>query len=676
MPRRPTQHVLKAGTQSTSDPFTFILSDETEDRVGDVIRAKGWDLTDFKKNPIALFGHDNDFVIGTWTNVKVVGKQLRGTLELAQQGTSARIDEIRGLIAQGILKAVSVGFRIKEYEPFDKADPWGGWDILKSELMETSVVSVPANPNALALAKSLGVSKDTLKIVFGKEGVSATKLAATKGVTASNPTQKRKVGTMNTIADKIKDGETRLEALKDEVKSINDNADTEGRDLLSDETDLIEEYASQADALSKSITGWKRTEQLMGQRAADAAHTKATPTHAGAKAKAKNDKPGDLFAKMAIATLQGERERKSAIQVAEERFGTTDDRVKALLQVVAKTATSVADTTTDGWAEQLAMNETGAFIQALTGNSIYAALSAMGTAIPFGNAASLTMPYRSGTGNVAGAFVQENGTIPVMQDHLTSKTFNRFKLAVITAMSNEVIDLSQPGILEIVRRAIMDDTAKTIDTHAISTMVGVAGVRPPGLLNGAANQAATTPAGDALNEILTDLRYLRSIIQNANAGRAMAYLMHPTNADALGLVTNASGAFVFPTINGDNDTSTLVGTRVITSTHMDPTIVALTDAADWATAFGNPSFEMSQSTSLVMINNDGTDPSMYHSTTDTPGVDVAGSVHPSDAALVTGGPAEVRSMFQTNASALRLILPISYGVLRAGTTAYITGVAW
>jgi HK97 family phage prohead protease len=147
--------ILKAGTQSAADPFEFVLSDETVDRVGDVIRADGWDLASFKKNPIALFGHDHDKVIGVWKNVRVVGKQLMGKLELAAEGTSEFIDTTRRLIEQRILKAVSVGFRVKEYEPFDKGEPWGGWDIKEALLLETSVVAVPANPNALSMAKAL-----------------------------------------------------------------------------------------------------------------------------------------------------------------------------------------------------------------------------------------------------------------------------------------------------------------------------------------------------------------------------------------------------------------------------------------------------------------------------------------------------------------------------------------
>ena len=156
------------GTQSADDPMEFIMSDESVDRMGDVIVAKGWELGEFKKNPIALWGHDHKSPIGTWENVRVVGKKLLGKLKLAKQGTSAEIDTIRSLIEQRILKSVSVGFMPIEYEKMneDASEFWGPFKFLKSTLHETSLVSVPANPNALAVGKSFGIGETRFRKLF------------------------------------------------------------------------------------------------------------------------------------------------------------------------------------------------------------------------------------------------------------------------------------------------------------------------------------------------------------------------------------------------------------------------------------------------------------------------------------------------------------------------------
>ena len=126
--------IVKTTVSPKSKGMEFILSDETIDRYGDVIKADGWDLTNFKKNPIALFGHRADFPIGTWENISTKGGELRGHLKIAPEGTSARIDEIRKLIEAGILKAVSVGFHPLKSKPRSKSAP--GELYVKSALAE------------------------------------------------------------------------------------------------------------------------------------------------------------------------------------------------------------------------------------------------------------------------------------------------------------------------------------------------------------------------------------------------------------------------------------------------------------------------------------------------------------------------------------------------------------
>src|SRR6185295_6186581 len=59
------------------DGSEYVLSDETPDRMGDIIQADGWKLDNFKRNPIALFGHQSSFPIGRWKNLRIEGTALR-----------------------------------------------------------------------------------------------------------------------------------------------------------------------------------------------------------------------------------------------------------------------------------------------------------------------------------------------------------------------------------------------------------------------------------------------------------------------------------------------------------------------------------------------------------------------------------------------------------------------
>ena len=158
------------------DGNTFVLSDETVDRVGDIILADGWQLDDFRKNPIALFGHRGDLPIGTWKNLRIEKKTLLGEFEPAPKGVSERADEINGLIEVGVLKATSVGFQpIERKVRRDKDNEYLGLTFTKQVLVETSMVAVPANPNALAVAKELKLSDDARKLVFAEIGKKETK---------------------------------------------------------------------------------------------------------------------------------------------------------------------------------------------------------------------------------------------------------------------------------------------------------------------------------------------------------------------------------------------------------------------------------------------------------------------------------------------------------------------
>ena len=62
VPRPRTASLILHKTHSTeASGMEFILSDATADRFGDIVEPAGWQLDNFKKNPIALFGHDSKF---------------------------------------------------------------------------------------------------------------------------------------------------------------------------------------------------------------------------------------------------------------------------------------------------------------------------------------------------------------------------------------------------------------------------------------------------------------------------------------------------------------------------------------------------------------------------------------------------------------------------------------
>lgn len=190
MTREVTGYVAKSKPGLPS----FVLSNETVDRVGDIVRADGWDLRAFKANPLALWQHDANQPIGTWQNVRVENKQLLGELKLASvpMGQLAQT-----LIDEGVLRAVSVGFQVKDYKPINEKEPYGGWDIKKAELFEVSLVSVPANASALLIAKRLGLSAEQRELIFATQGQSPGQ--QTSAVSGIHPVVQRALDTREAI---------------------------------------------------------------------------------------------------------------------------------------------------------------------------------------------------------------------------------------------------------------------------------------------------------------------------------------------------------------------------------------------------------------------------------------------------------------------------------------------
>lgn len=130
--------------------ITAIASTAVEDRQGEIVEVEGWDLKDFKANPVILWGHDHSQLpIGkaTKTWIEGTGKQAKLMTKIAFQEVTELGRAVKQLVSDGVLKTLSVGFM-----PVD-AD---GNRFTKQKLLEISVVNVPANPQAMMLGyKSL-----------------------------------------------------------------------------------------------------------------------------------------------------------------------------------------------------------------------------------------------------------------------------------------------------------------------------------------------------------------------------------------------------------------------------------------------------------------------------------------------------------------------------------------
>ena len=655
----------------------FILSDATPDRYGDIVEPTGWQLDNFKNNPICLFGHDNKFPIGKWEDIKAGGKDLRARLTLAPKGTSDRIDEIRNLIDADILRATSVGFRPLESEPLDKDDKWGAKRFTKHELVECSVVAVPANPNALAVAKSLGVSVGTLRTVFGEHadnstvqrrdfisrGKDADKTGGGKEASlASMPKSPEQQGAKPMLLSKrIQDAEKHALALQDgldkHLETIDDQAPTDEQMVLT------EDLTAKIETAQRHLTNLKAIEAKSATTAVDA----GSPDHqrravATARAplgitfKEKKVEPLDLLFRAARVRCMAKTENTDVDVIRHKIYGD-DELTRVACDLMLKAATAPAETTVAGWAAELVRTIWAAWMEALYPQSVFPKLSAAGLALTFGANGRIVIPTRSLVPSISGSFVGEGQPIPVRQGAFTSQTLTPKKMAVITTFTKEMQDYSQPAIEGLLRQMMLDDTAISLDTILLDANPATA-IRPPGLRS---YQSGLTPAAVTPGYVnfVADYKMLYgSLITLTNGNvRSPVMIVNPAQALNLSLIQPpAAAAPLFPFL-GMVDSGRVLGVGLIQSATQPAGQVTMVDAADFTTA-GEEGVRLEIS-----------DQATLHMEDTTPADIVSG---PSGTEVIA---TPVKSMWQTDSLALRLIMRLNF-VMRRPVVAWMSGVSW
>lgn len=167
---RTKMHIERAPSSDDEDSrkAKFVASTDAEDRHGDVVKQDGWDFKSFKKNPVLLWAHrSSDFPIGRVSKIKVENNMLMADTEFVDEGLHDVADKVWSMLKSGFLNAVSVGFRALDYEPrFGKDGDWLGFQFNKQELLELSVVPVPANPQAIQVARSFGGTPQEISSFF------------------------------------------------------------------------------------------------------------------------------------------------------------------------------------------------------------------------------------------------------------------------------------------------------------------------------------------------------------------------------------------------------------------------------------------------------------------------------------------------------------------------------
>ena len=136
---------------------SFIASTATPDRYGDTIEQAGWNLSAYQKNPVLLWAHSHsEPPVGRVVSMSVKdGNLVADRVEFTTDEVNPFGAKVGRMVKAGFLNAVSVGFLPSKFEPRKSSDgSFTGYNFQEQELLELSVVPVPANPEALLQNKA------------------------------------------------------------------------------------------------------------------------------------------------------------------------------------------------------------------------------------------------------------------------------------------------------------------------------------------------------------------------------------------------------------------------------------------------------------------------------------------------------------------------------------------
>lgn len=532
--------------------ITGTATTPTPDRMGDIVEPLG--VTFAKDGVPLLWQHRSSEPVGRVKFSKPTKDGVEFTAKLPKVEEPGRlkdrVDEAWQSVKLRLVRGVSIGFRAIEYAFMDD----GGIRFIASEIMELSLVTIPANTDAMI---------ETIK------ALDAPSLAAS-GISDSRPippasrevTTLKKATTMRTIQEQIDGFVAKRGAHVARMKAIMDAAD--GETLDAEQSDEHDTLAAEVDAIDKHLVRLNKQKALNAAAATPVVGTNVE--HASAsrspvvQVKRIELPKGMAFVRMvgALASAKGNRHEAS---IFASRWRDSSPEVEAVLRIpfdeIEKSAVSPGTTTNSTWAEPLVQyqNMASEFIEYLRPLTIIGRIQGF-RRVPF----KIKVPRQ--TAGAVVNWVGETKVKPLSSLAFDSLTLDFFKIAGIIPLSEELIRFSSPSAEMLVRDDLAAAIVAFMDSEFIDpSKAEAATVSPASITNGVTPVAAT---GTTATAFRADVKTLFGQMIAANmAITSGVWIMKQSRALAMSLMVNALGQAEFPgiTMNG----GTLLGFPVVTS---------------------------------------------------------------------------------------------------------------
>lgn len=515
------------------------------DRVGDIVEPLGVEF----KNPMPLlWQHKSDKPVGTVKFDKPTKDGITFEARIAstdEPGTlKDRLDEAWQSVKLGLVRAVSIGFRSLEHAFMEN----GGIRFIQSEVMELSLVTIPANAGATIQsvkqfdAEQRAASGRVLNDDDRPTPPAPGKKKSTQVKAQEGRTMKK------TYAEQIASFEATRQAKSAEMDTLMEKAVDSGQTLDAGDKEAYDTLEAEVKEID---------EHLVRLRAAEERNKKAAAPVTGTTAVAASESRGGHvtvqtrkvlpkgygFVRLLGARYMAKEYNIPAWQIAEGK-GWGDDIVSLLKlpkDEIMKAAIAPATTTDSTWAGPLVTynNLQEEFIELLRPLTVIERIPGL-RRVPF----NIKVPRETGT--TTAYWVGQGSPKPLSQGAFDTVTLDFTKIAGITTMTQELLKFSRPNAEPILINSLTKAIAYLMDRDFLDPSKAVAtGVSPASITNGATSITATGSTADAFR---TDFASLISQFSLNNNGSVadLVIIMTQTQALRLGLMRNDFGAKEFP----------------------------------------------------------------------------------------------------------------------------------
>lgn len=524
------------------------------DRMGDIIDPLGVQF----KNPVPLLlYHDTKRPVG-WTKFKKPtkdGVEFEASLPTIEEpGTLRdRVEEAWQSVKAGLISGVSIGFRAIE-EVFIKET--SSFRFLKTEVMELSLVTIPANASATILSiKELDLAASgphapgvsgSLPVVRAEKA--ARPMTIPEQITQFENTRAAKAARMNELMTKAT-----------ETGSTLDDAQAEEYDTLDREVKSVDVHLTRMRELEKqNLAAATRITTTTSSTTASELRGGQTATTPIISVKSMAPK-GTAFTRMCMAMAASKGDSYQAMERAKSYRDMPE------VELMTKAAIAAGSTTDSTWAGPLAVAQplVDEFLELLRPRTLLGRIPGL-RQVPF----NVSVPSQTTGGTYA--WVGQNKPKPVTKADFATISVPFAKAAGIIVLTEELVKISSPSAEALVREEMIGGMAQFLDTQFTDPAItAVANVNPAAITVG-----ASTAAAGGVTAAFAKADLAASVAVFTAAGIPLdgsVWLMSDSNAWGISISMNALGQPLFPGMTAQG--GTLFGMPVVVSNNVSNRIV-------------------------------------------------------------------------------------------------------